>query len=178
MINEITTPIINDNFATTENAMLSNDDVISILNGLIETCKDGQEGFKQSAEGVKDSHLKTTFYEFGQQRTQFVGELQTLVRELGGDPENSGSITGALHRGWINIKSVITGQDEAAILNEAERGEDIAKGYYKDALEKNLPANVLSVVYKQSEAVKYAHNKVKLLRDSANNKNLTATPGN
>lgn len=61
---------------------------------------------------------------------------------MGGDPENSGSISGAIHRERIDLKSMVTGKDDAAILNEAERGEDVAKGYYKDAAEKILPANV------------------------------------
>src|SRR3982751_6516084 len=85
-----------------------NDSVISTLNGLIETCKDGQNGFKEAAEGVERSDLKSLFYEFAQQRAQFAGELQSLVTSLGGDPENSGSTLAALHRGWINIKSVVT----------------------------------------------------------------------
>jgi len=147
----------------------SNDDVISTINGLIETCKDGQEGFKQAAEGVQNSELKTLFYNLGQQRAQFTGELQTLVRELGGDPENSGSFSGALHRGWINIKSAVTGQDEGAILNECERGEDVAKNAYKEAFEQNLPANVSSVLQTQYSAVQAAHDKVKQLRDAMNN---------
>ena len=117
---------------------MTNDDVISTLNGLIETNKDGQEGFKAAAEGVKTPTLKSAFYEYSQQRSQFAGELQAAVRELGGDPENSGSITGAIHRGWINIKSAVTGQDDRAILNEAERGEDSAKTAYKDAWKKNF----------------------------------------
>ena len=177
MINEITAPIMNDSFDATENAMLSNDDVISTLNGLIETCKDGQEGFQESAESVTDSTLKTAFYEFSQQRAQFVGELQALVRDLGGDPENSGSISGAIHRGWIDLKAIVTGKSDAAILNEAERGEDVAKGYYRDAAEKNLPANVSSVVNKQYQAIQSAHNQVKQWRDSANNENSTAKTG-
>ncbi len=151
---------------STENA--SNSDVISTLNNLIETCKDGQNGFQTAAEGVQNSNLKSTFYEFGQQRAQFVGELQTLVRELGGDPENSGSVAATLHRGWINIKSTITGQDDAAILNEAERGEDIAKNAYEKATATSLPANVSTVLQKQYAEVKAAHDKVRDLRDAAN----------
>ena len=158
---------MNNEYETTNTA--SNDDVISTINGLIQTCKDGQEGFQESAEAVQDSQLKSIFYELGQQRAQFTGELQGLVRELGGDPENSGSFSGAIHRGWINLKSAVTGQDDGAILNEAERGEDVAKSAYKSALEQNLPANVASVVQEQYAAVQAAHDQVKALRDSTNN---------
>lgn len=145
---------------------VSNDDVISTLNGLIETCKDGQTGFQEAAEGVQNSNLKSTFYEYSQQRSKFAGELQSLVRELGGDPENSGSVTGAIHRGWINLKSAVTGQDDQAILNECERGEDVAKKAYQDAVAMNLPSNVASVVQQQAQEVKQAHDKVRDLRDS------------
>ena len=147
---------------------MADDNTISTLNNLIETCKDGQEGFKQAAEGVERSDIKSLFYELGQQRGQFAGELQALVRELGGDPETTSSTAGALHRGWINIKSLITGQDEAAILNEAERGEDVAVNAYKKALEGTLPANVNDVVQRQATEVKLAHDRFRDLRDSAN----------
>ena len=166
MINdyEATQPIVPA--ADTHNAV-DNDAVISTLNGLIETCKDGQNGFQQAAEGVERSDLKSLFYEFSQQRAQFAGELQSLVQGLGGDPENSGSVAGAIHRGWINIKSAVTGQDESAILNECERGEDSAKNNYKDALEEALPANILETVHEQYQAVQSAHDRVKALRDAA-----------
>jgi uncharacterized protein (TIGR02284 family) len=169
-----------DNTTAGGNEPIANDDVISTLNNLIETCKDGQEGFQQAAEGVQNSQLKTLFYEFGQQRAQFAGELQALVRELGGDPENSSSTAGMLHRGWINIKSVVTGKDDEAILNECERGEDVAKDAYKTALEGNLPANVMTVVQNQATAVKAAHDQVRALRnsfDATDNSSSSSTAG-
>lgn len=181
MINdyEATSDITDQDFATanTANTAITNDDVISTLNNLIETCKDGQEGFKQAAEGVERSDLKSVFYEFSQQRSQFAGELQSLVQGLGGDPENAGSVSGAIHRGWINIKSAVTGQDDGAILNECERGEDVAKNAYKDALQANLPANVTETIQRQAAAVQTAHDRIKALRDSANNTETTSTAG-
>jgi len=170
MINdyEATKPIIEDAVPVGRGDSISNDDVISTLNGLIETCIDGQDGFTVAAEGIERSDRKSLFYEFAQQRSQFAGELQNLVQTLGGDPENSSSLAGTLHRGWINIKSIVTGQDEASILNECERGEDNAKKMYKEALEQGLPAHVLDTVQNQYTSIQSAHDRVKALRDSAN----------
>jgi len=151
----------------------SNADVVSTLNGLIEICKDGQEGFKTAAEGVERSELKSKFYEYSQQRAQFTGELQGLVREQGGDPETTGNIAATLHRAWIDIKSAVTGKDEAAVLNECERGEDYAKDAYKKALELKLPANVSEVVQRQSAAILEAHNAVKAMRNTEAGKGAT-----
>lgn len=144
----------------------TNKDVVSELNELIETCKDGQEGFKQAAEGVERSDLKSLFFEFSQQRAHFAGELQSLVQQLGEEPETSGSTAGALHRGWINIKSAVTGKDEKAVLNECERGEDSAKNTYKDALKKPFPSNIMEVIQNQYQSIQMAHDRVKALRDS------------
>ncbi len=174
--------IMNNEYeTTTSNASMpgdetSNDDIISVLNGLIETCKDGQEGFKEAAEGVERQELKTLFYEFSQQRAEFAGVLQELVRSLGGDPETGGSVSGAVHRGWINIKSAVTGQDEGAILNECERGEDAAKDAYADALRDNrFPTHIAEVLAQQSQAVLAAHNRVRSLRNAENDEGHTGS---
>jgi uncharacterized protein (TIGR02284 family) len=144
----------------------SNDDTISTLNELIETCKDGQDGFKDAAEGVERSDLKSLFFEFSQQRAHFAGELQGIVQKIGGDPETSGSTAGAMHRGWINLKSAITGKDELAVLNECERGEDSARNTYKDALDDDLPTYIMETVRNQYDSIVQAHDRVKALRDS------------
>ena len=154
----------------------SNESVISTLNGLIEICRDGQQGFKDAAEGVAHSDLKTLFYSFSQQRAEFTGILQELVRSLGGTPENEGSFSGAVHRGWMDLKAAITGKDDAAILNECERGEDSAKAAYAEALAKSLPSNLADVVAQQAHAIHASHNRIKELRDTESHRVKTAAP--
>ncbi len=147
--------------------MATNDDVISTLNNLIETCKDGQNGFQTAADGVKNTELKTLFSTYAQQRAKFAGDLQSEVRRLGGDPEKSGSVAATLHRGWINIKSTVTGEDESAVLAECERGEDSAVSNYQDALAANLPANVQDVVQRQFTQIKDAHDRIRSLEQAS-----------
>ena len=141
-----------------------NDNAISTLNNLIETCKDGQNGFQAAADGVKNNDLKTLFHTYSQQRAQFAGELQTEVRRLGGDPEQTGSVAASLHRGWINIKSAVTDEDEASVISECERGEDSAVRNYEDALaDEDLPADIRSIVERQFAQVREAHDRIRSL---------------
>ena len=139
------------------------DNAISTLNNLIETCKDGQEGFLEAAEGVKNSELKTLFLAYSQQRAQFAGVLQNEVLRMGGEPEKAGSVAAKLHRGWIDIKSAVTGEDEGAIISECERGEDSAVKNYQEALNEDLPANIRSIIEQQFTQVKEAHDHIRAL---------------
>jgi len=139
---------------------METDKVISVLNGLIETCKDGEQGFKTAAEGLKDSQVRSLFEQYSRQRGEMARELQAEVRRLGGDPEKSGSLAGAAHRGWINIKSAVTGKDDYAIIAEAERGEDSAKKMYEEALQQPLLTQTLALVREQSMKVHNAHDRV------------------
>lgn len=145
----------------------STKDYVSTLNDLVQTGKDGEEGFRQAAEATKNSSLRSIFNEYSRQRSQFASELQSEVSRIGGDPEKSGSVGGAMHRGWMNVKSAITGKDDHAILAEAERGEDMAVKAYKDALAKDLPSDLRTIVERQYQKVQEGHQKVRSLRDSA-----------
>jgi len=148
--------------------MAQQKEIVSTINGLIETLKDGQEGFKQASEAVKDPSLKSLFNEFSQQRARFATELQTEATELGEfNPEDSSSVSGAMHRAWINIKSAVTSGDDHAILAEAERGEDSAVNEYQDAMKEAIAAPVRDVIARQYYEVKNAHDRIRNLRDAA-----------
>ena len=144
---------------------MQNDKAISVLNNLIETCKDGEQGFKTAAEGLTSPDLKAKFLQYSRERGQMSSELQAEVRRLGGDPQKSGSMSGSLHRGWLDIKSAITGKDDHAVLVEAERGEDVAKNAYEDALRETLPPSARTIVEQQGAKVRRAHDDVRSIRD-------------
>ena len=145
------------------------EDIIAVLHDLIEISRDGEEGFKQAAENARSTKLKQVFADYSRQRHQFVSELQQLERRFGeSDVDESGSATGGLHRAWINLRTALSSQDDQAILDEAERGEDAAKAAFEKAQreEADLPVDVRSAINAQAAQVRQAHDEVKRLRDS------------
>jgi len=153
---------------------MDKDDVISTLNDLITTSKDGEAGFYAAAKEVRDTQYKSFLENRARGCADAVRELQELVVAYGGDPGTHPSVSGALHRRWLDIKSVITGHDDHTVLAECERGEDVAVKSYRNALEKVLPPEVRAVVERQYQGVLRNHDQVKALRDQAQvSRNLT-----
>lgn len=147
---------------------MSNDDIIDSLNDLIETSKDGEYGFRASAEYLRDPGAKQNFITCAEECRQAASELQALVTRLGGTAEDSGTAAGAMHRGWVAVKGKLAGYTDKAILEETERGEDSALASYRKALENDaLPPDVRSVVERQYEGVKRNHALVRSLRNQA-----------
>ena len=148
------------------NDAMSNDDVIDELNTLIETCKDGEYGFRTCAEHVKSEQLRQVFTSRADECSRGATELQSLVSRLGGKPDSGSSVSGTVHRGWVNVKGMLTGDSDQAALDECERGEDAALERYRDAIKKSLPDDVAAVVQRQYEGVKRNHDQIRSLRDA------------
>jgi len=139
------------------------DQTASTLNELIQTSKDGENGFRAAAESVEDSNLRRLLESYAQQRLEFAAELQLEVRRLAQDPVDSGHAAAALHRTWLDIKAGLTGRDEATVIAECERGEDIAVGVYQKALDSDLPADLRMVVQRQFLEVQQARDHIRSL---------------
>jgi uncharacterized protein (TIGR02284 family) len=141
------------------------EDVLDVLKELVECSKDGEYGFRECAEQAKREDLRSTFLQRADDCRRGAQELNQLLRECGATTEDGGSTMGAMHRGWVSIKSKLTSYDDKAVLEECERGEDNAKARYTKALQKNLPADVRQVVERQMQGVQRNHDQVKMLRD-------------
>jgi uncharacterized protein (TIGR02284 family) len=146
---------------------MGNNDVIDILNLLIATCKDGQEGYRTAAANIQNSEFRRLFNIFSQQRAQFVSELESEVHRLGGEPVVEGSVAGRVHRGWLKIKSKALGGDEASIVAGCQSGEEAAIQAYQDALEADLPLDVQYVVKRQYMDVRDAYDRIRILQRAA-----------
>ncbi len=128
---------------------------------LTELLKDGQEGYKLSADGVQNAELKNLFLQYAEQRARFLNELRAEVARLGGDPDQGGSALGAVHRGWINVKTAISTKDDKAIVQEVLKGEKVALKDYEDALKKELPPQTRRLVEQQRNDIQSAYDRVK-----------------
>jgi uncharacterized protein (TIGR02284 family) len=124
-------------------------ETIEVLNDLIATCSDGLDGFRMAAEAVKSSDAKALF----QSRALMIEvseiELKEAVRQLGGSPAEHGHTVASLHRGWMNLKAAVTGQNDDAIISEVIRGEEAAVEHYRNAVCKLLPVDVGAFVETQ-----------------------------
>jgi uncharacterized protein (TIGR02284 family) len=146
---------------------MDQNNAISVVENLIETCKDGQKGYQDAASHVKRADLKTYFNEQSLERARFAGELEAELIRLGKpDKRVSGSVSGTLRRAWIDTKVSLGGGDKT-ILESVEAGEDNAKEIYQKAITGDLPENVAQIVRRQAASVQRAHDKVKSLRDEA-----------
>jgi uncharacterized protein (TIGR02284 family) len=148
---------------------MNNNEVISILNGLVETCRRGQEGFRSAAEGIRNSEFRRLFNIFAQQRTQFISELQAEIHRLGGDAGKGDAIAADVPNNTIPFRIPGTQgvRDEAAIIAECQREEEAAVNDYQETLKADLPLDVQYVVKRQYMDIKDSYDRIRILQRAA-----------
>ena len=147
-----------------------NDEVVDVLNDLIETCGDGEYGFNAAAEHSKSTSLKGVFLKRASECASAAAELRGHVLRLGGKPEEGGTASGAMHRGWVAVRGTLAGYSDKAMLDECERGEDQALAAYRKALKQPLPSDIRALVQRQMDGAQKNHDQIKALRDQAKNR--------
>ena len=145
----------------------SNEKAISVLNDLLENTRDGEYGFGACAEEVDSPQLKQVFRDRAAACTKAASELVGLIRNLGGEADDGGTVAGAMHRGWVHVKGTVGADSALSMLEECERGEDAAVARYRKALKEDLPADVRAVIERQAEGAQRNHDQIRTLRDQA-----------
>lgn len=133
----------------------------TVLNHLIEVCRDAERGFATAARAARKPALKRLFYALAEQRREFAQELLPHAECLEGAAVTDGSRLGMLHRGWIRVKARLTGNPDRAVLEEAARGERVAVAAYDDAIADRLPPEARDVIEAQDLSVRVAGRRIK-----------------
>ena len=93
----------------------------AVLNDLIETCRDGARGLQNAAALIKDAALESLLLDLADERFGFAGEPRApraaARRRCGG----ARTAAAAMHRGWMDLKSVLTSHDDQAVMAEVMR---------------------------------------------------------
>ncbi|TVQ36348.1 MAG: PA2169 family four-helix-bundle protein [Geminicoccaceae bacterium] len=138
----------------------ASDKHVKTLNDLISTTLDSALGYEEAAKAAAKPTFKTLFDDRAKARRQLAGDLQAEVRKLGGKPEDDGSMMGAAHRMFLNLKHTVTGTDQSVIA-EVESGESHIKAKFDDALATEaLPESARLVMKRVNEAINADHDKM------------------
>lgn len=138
---------------------------VDCLNDLIEVCENGAAGYARAGEILKeDRQLTSLFSKYGSERSSFADRLKSEVEHLGGKPKDSGTIAGAAHRAWFDVKTTFSSNDRKAVINEVERGEDHALEAYREASKQPLIGTARMLVQDQLTRVADAHDKIRGLK--------------
>jgi uncharacterized protein (TIGR02284 family) len=156
--------VVKDNLMSNPSKTLTKTE--DTLRSVIESLIDGQEGFQKIGDNLKNDTLKRYFLAESLKRAQFRGALEEVLHQEGvHDVKESGTVSGAMHRAWGDLKSKLGGGDHT-LLETAEQGEDVAKKAYADALEEEkLPLPIRQILVSQAAHIQSSHDYVKAARD-------------
>ena len=147
--------------------MAGNDHDIGTLNSLIATTLDSVQGYEEAAKDDEQGRYRSLFTQRAGERRQVATALQAEVRRLGGTPSEGGTALGGAHRMFVNLKASVLGNDEQAVVNEVERGEDHIKAKYEDALEDGeLSASTRAAIEEGYRSVREGHDQMRDLKHS------------
>lgn len=142
--------------------MTNNSHDVATLNSLIATTIDSVDGYAEAAKDSESGRFAAIFNDRSAERRAVMTKLQSEVTRLGGEPEDDGTMLAGAHRMFVNLKSVVTGRDEKAIVDEVERGEDHIKAKFEDALaDTDLSPSVQTVIRECYASVKSGHDQMR-----------------
>jgi len=141
--------------------------VPALLNSLIEVCQDGEQGYLTAAKDVENSELASIFQHYAEQRAKFAKELTSEVDRLCGSAVDHGTVSGLIFRGWMNVKSALTGSSAGAVIAACETGEDSAAAAFENAAHTDIPGETRAIIERQGKQIREAHGHMLRLKKEA-----------
>jgi uncharacterized protein (TIGR02284 family) len=135
---------------------------IKTLNSLIETTLDSADGYAEAAKDARSPQLVSLFNERSSERKQVASTLQQCVRSLGGKPEDDGTALASAHRVFVNLRTSLTSNDNKAVVDEVERGEDHLKSKFESAMkDREVSPDIQALISDAYISVRSGHDQMK-----------------
>lgn len=116
--------------------MDSNKEISNKVNILIEKNNDAYKGFKDAADHAEGMPLRDFLRDESLQRKEFANQLSMALKTFNPeyDADTDGSISGSMHRTWLNVKAALSGNNDESILEECVRGDKASVEEYNEFL--------------------------------------------
>ena len=140
------------------------DKVGNKLNVLLEKTYDAEKGYKKAAENTDNMVLKSFFNNKSKQRYDFGHQLKEELNSFDQKIDKGGSIAGATHRAWMDVKAFVSSDNSEAMLEEAIRGEKASVEEYKEVLsDATLPRSTSAILTQQLNQIELDLSKEKIM---------------
>jgi uncharacterized protein (TIGR02284 family) len=137
---------------------------VGTLETLTTTLIDSVNGYRDAAANAEGTRFQEIFRRNADERSRVAEELRAEISRLGGNPPDDGSVLGATHQRFLDLKAAITGRDDKAIINEVERGEDYLKEKFEAALNSDLSPETRTVIERAYQSVRSGHDQIRDLK--------------
>lgn len=150
------------------------EEVIAVLQDLTKYFQDCDNGFKEAAGEVKNPELKHLFVQRASALAAAAAQFHQEISRRGGDPETSSPFTGRygdIYRGCVDLRWILVGKNDEAVLDEVERTGDHALTALRDARERMTKLGLdnadlaYTVVEYHLQEIERSQHEVKFLRD-------------
>jgi uncharacterized protein (TIGR02284 family) len=137
---------------------------LSALREIVDACRDGENGYGQAAQDVQDPRLKELFSIYSNQRRGFADAIERQFIALGGTPRQGKTLSGRIHRKWLEVRATIDHGGAVSMLAECERGENTARAKYEHALSIPMPDYLRDILLDQLAEIRLAHDQLDRMR--------------
>ncbi|MCU0352710.1 MAG: PA2169 family four-helix-bundle protein [Cytophagales bacterium] len=141
----------------------TNEKSISILNDVVEILNDRINGYERAMKDVEmeDVDLKAMFSNLIHESRNFRNEIAQEITAMGGSPDTGTTVSGQIHKAWMDLKAAFTGKDREAILSSCEFGDNAALDVYRDALdESELSGSLREILTRQMNSIQRTHDTI------------------
>lgn len=144
---------------------------IVVLNELLQITNDRLEGFKNVDTKMISSYpkLSDVYERMVTQAAQMRTDLAGIIKEKGGEVNNTTSMAGSLHRTWIDLKNSLSANRDEATLESVVFGESAAMNAYEKVLQReDLSADSYRIVKDQFDIIRDSVDKFQYLKEERN----------